>query len=338
VSSKNDAIVNDYRELIRTGVGKVFDKVRYVRPRWEEDDVRNEESDATPRSEVTLRATLESGFRAETKTARDGSYEFGGLPPGSYTITPTIGEQFDFDHEYEEHYKPSLSAGQCASVNFLLEPITRIKGHVIFPAKFKAKTIKVVAIPTNLKKLNQFSGKSDFTGEGDEFDLWPLPPGDYYVGVNINSSPKEDSPFPPTYYPGETTQRKAKVVHIREGEVRKLELRLPEIAKTRAVYFVAIGLDGKPMRKIYVQLEDLRHPGDASSYVNVDLDENGAGTLNVYAGYPYHLHGSHWVSYGNDWCSKPVDIPAGNEAVETRFVMDHSAGNCQIDEIDGLKR
>jgi hypothetical protein len=49
-------------------------------------------------------------------------------------------------------------------------------------------------------------------------------------------------------------------------------------------------------------------------------------------------HASHCVSYGNDWCSKPVLITAGTEPVEVRFVMDHKEANCEIDEIDGLRK
>jgi len=111
-----------------------------------------------------------------------------------------------------------------------------------------------------------------------------------------------------------------------------------ELAKPRSVHFVAIGQDGKPMEAIYVQLEDLRHPGDAGSYVNVDLDHNGAGTLPLYAGYSYHLHGSHYVGNGNDWCSEPVLIKAGAEPIEVRFVMDRKEANRQIDQIDGLRK
>ena len=138
------------------------------------------------------------------------------------------------------------------------------------------------------------------------------------------------------YYPGVTVQKEARLVNIRLGEVKELELPVLEIAKPRSVHFVALGLDEKPMKSIYIQLEDLRHPGDAASYVNVDLDHTGAGTLIIYAGYSYHLHGSHWVSYGNDWCSKPVPINSGTEPVEVRFIMDHKNANCQIDEIDRL--
>lgn len=332
----DESVVGPYRTLIKQGTGTLFGRVTYVKPEWRGDEV-NDETGAEPVKGMSLLASSEK-FHTVVKTEESGSYEFVALPIGRYKVVPESGSKVDFDREYEERYQADLKSGQCTNINFKLEPNTRIRGRVIPPAGLHLKALEVVAIPTNLRKLNQFSGKWDFIDEDAHFDLWPLPPGDYYVGVNINSSPKADAPFPPTYYPGVTKKEAASIVHVKEGETKELEITLPEVAVPRTVQFVAIGLDGKPLRKIYIQLEDLRHPGDAASYVNVDLDERGAGTLTVYAGYAYHLHGSHWVSSGNDWCSKPVVIPAGTAPVEARFIMNRKDANCDVYEIDGLRR
>jgi hypothetical protein len=332
----DDSIVEQYRKLVKQDTGTIFGRVTHVKPVWREDEV-DDESGAKPIGGVVLHANSEK-FEAAARTQRDGLYEFVGLPVGKYKVIPDAGNGLDFDREYENRYEADLKSGQCANISFKLEPSTRIQGRVILPAGLELKTLDVAAIPTHLRKLNQFSGKWDFTDEHGRFDLWSLPPGDYYVGVNINSSPKEDAPFPPTYYPGVTSEKAASIVRVKEGEVKDLELVLPEVAATRTIHFTAIGLDGRPLRKIYIQTEDLRHPGDAASYVNVDLDNEGSGTLTVYAGYAYHLHGSHWVSYGNDWCSKPVVIPAGTKPVQARFIMDRKSANCDIYEIDGIKR
>jgi hypothetical protein len=335
-SPEDDQIVEQYKKLIKKGSTSIFGHVFHTRPSWQGNDLRN---DVEPRPYQGLILRVEAnGFTASTKTASDGSYEFSDLPTGRFRVIPELPKSLDFSHEYEENYEAELNSGECAKISFLLQPITRIQGHLLLPPGMKSKTIEVVAVPTHMAKLNQFSGKWAFTDEKDRFDLWPLPPGDYYVGVNINSSPKEDAPFPPTYFPGVTNQKNATVVSVGLGEVKELELSVTEIANPRQVHFVAIGLDGKPLKSIYVQLEDLRHPGDASSYVNINLDQNGAGMLTIYAGYSYHLHGSHWVSYMNDWCAKPVSIPEGTEPVEVKFVMDHKEANCSIDEIDGLRK
>ena len=335
-SPDDEQLVRQYQELIKKGSTSIFGHIFHTRPSWQGDDLRDD-IPRRPYQGMVLRAESPT-FTASTKTMSDGSYEFSALPVGKYKVVPEIPKGIDFSHEYEDNYQADLTSGQCANISFLLQPNTRIRGHLTLPSGMESKTIEVVAIPTNLTKLNQFSGKWDFTDEKDRFDLWPLPPGDYYVGVNINSSPKPDAPFPPTYYPGVTNQKDASVVSVGLAEVRELELPIREIAKPRPVHFVAIGLDGKPMKTIYIQLEDLRHPGDAGSYVNVDLDDNGRGTLIVYAGYSYHLHGSHYVGNGKDWCSKPVLINAGTEPVEVRFVIERMEANCEIDEIDGLRK
>ena len=332
----SDQLVEQYRTLVQTGTGSIFGRVVSTKPVWDGDDVRDG-PDENPMRGTVVRA--KSGeFTTTTKTLEDGSYEFDRLPNGTYTIAPEIRSNLDFDHENEDRYQADVANGGCANISFKLEPNTRIRGHLAWPDNLELKLIQVVALPTHLKDLNQYSGQWDLTDENNRFDIWPLPPGDYYVGVNIGSSPKADAPFPPTYYPGVTRRQAATIIHIREGETKELNLSLPEVAKPRKVHFVAIGLDGKPLRKIYVQLEDLRHPGDADSYENIDLDDSGAGTLTIYSEYSYHLHGSHWVSYGNDWCSEPVIIPAGTDPVEARFVMNRRDISCEIREIDSSKK
>jgi hypothetical protein len=328
-------ILEPYRTLAKTHAGSIFGRVVFSKPKWSGDDVID---NAPPKGlkGVVLRASSAT-FTSTTRTSTGGLYEFDQLPNGKYTVIPERPSRFDYDHDDEGRYEADVSDGGCANIAFKLEPTTRIRGHLTLPAGLQLKLIQVTAVPIGLKELNQFSGKWDLTDENNRFDLWPLPPGDYYVGVNISSSPKAEAPFPPTYYPGVTSQQAAKVVRVKEGEIAELELTLPEVAKTRTVHFVAIGLDGKPLRKIYIQLEDLRHPGDASSYVNVDLDETGAGSLTIYSRYSYHLHGSVYVGQG-DWCSEPVVIQAGGDPIEARFVMDRKAMSCTIRDIDHPNR
>jgi hypothetical protein len=328
-------ILAELRSLSKLKAITVFGNVWTTHTVWRDADV--DEVGNIPKPGVIVRAEADS-FEKTTKTDEYGNYEFKDLPLTKFNVSPESLPGLDYSHEYPENYEASLAGGECKEIDFKLQSSTRIRGHLVLPKNFDGKTIEVEAIPSSLKKINQFSGQTDFTDDKGNFDLWPLPPGDYYVGVNINSSPKEDSPFPPTYFPGATSRISATVIHVNQGEAKEIELPIKEVAAERTVHFVAIGLDGKPLKTIYIQLEDLRHPGDAASYVNVDLDKDGAGTMNVFAGYAYHLHGSHWVSYLNDWCAKPVNIPAGVEPVEARFEMVSKSQNCDIYEIDHLKR
>jgi hypothetical protein len=206
-SPDDEQTLRRYQELIKKGSTSIFGPVFHTRPIWQGDDIRD---DVRPRpyQGMVLRAESPDSTTA-TKSKSDGSCEFSELPDGKYKIVPEIPKGLDFSHEYPENYQAELTGGQCANISFLLEPTTRIRGHLTMPPGMEPKTIEVVAIPTHLTERNQFSGKWDFTDEKDRFDLWPPPAGDYYVGVNINRSPKSDAPFPPTYDPGVTNKKDA---------------------------------------------------------------------------------------------------------------------------------
>lgn len=331
---EDDSTVQVFRELAKTNTGKIFGRVTLSKLVWEEDKVL-ERSASKPVEGMVVSARSDD-VTVSAKTDKDGAFEFRELPNGKYKVAPENRPGTDYDHRHNDWYEAEVSGGVCASISFRLQPATRIRGHLTFPAGINPGSIMVVAVPADIRKVHQFTGTRTFT-EDDRFDLWPLPPGDYFVGVNIAGSPKEDSPFPPTYYPGVTRKEAAGIVHLEEGEVKELELHLPELAKPRQVSFVAIGVDGKPMSKIYIQREDLRHPGDAASYVNVDLDAKGAGTMTVYSGFSYHLHASQSLRTGKYWCAPPVLIPAGTKPVQVRFVMNQTNSICDLKEIDRLQ-
>jgi hypothetical protein len=333
-SAADSRILDEYRRLAKISTGSIFGTVSLSVPVWRDDEV--EDGDRKPMSGVHLVAHSDS-FSAIAQSDKDGTYRFESLPEGKYTVMPSVNAGLDFDREDDTRYQAEVTPGACSMIDFALRPATRIKGHVTRSPDIEAKGLEVVAIPIHMKKPHQYDGKSDFVDENGRFDLWPLPPGDYYVGVNINSSPKPTSPYLPTYFPGVTEQSAAAIVHLKRGEVRELELPLLEVEVTRPVHFTAIGVDGKPLTTVYVQLEDLRQPGDASSYVNVDLDSNGAGTLMVYQGYSYHLHASHFVKYGEYWCAKPVLVKAGTEPVEARFELDMKRDYCGVSGMDEVK-
>jgi hypothetical protein len=331
VGPEGEAVVAPLRELAKKETGSIFGMVTQARVQWQGDDVK--ELQVTPTGYVLLDASGAGSAQAISRP--DGSYRFDSLLPGTYTITPRLPAGWDMDREYEDRYTVQVAPGSCEHVGFQLRPSTRIKGRVVFPPGASDKGVTVIAIPASMNVESKYSGAQDFALDKDgRFDIWPLPPGEYFVGVNITSSPSADEPFPPTYYPGVTLKNAAQVVHLSQGQVKDLELVIPQIAEPRQIRFTALGPNGKPMRKVYIQLEDLRIPGDAASYVNVELDDKGRGELTVYSGYSYHLHASHFISNREDWCAKPVLIPAGSKPLTVKFVMESKSDGCSIREMD----
>jgi len=274
-----------------------------------------------------------------TSTAKDGTYEFKDLPNGIYTVTPELQPNWTYDQRgFDLQFVKSVSDGSCAKVNFQLQQSTRLRGRVtVAPGKQFGVPLDgtvglqwIEAIPVGLQKTNDRSGVRGIAYPDGRFELWPIPPGDYYVGINISSSPTPQAPYTPTYYPGVTDKKAARVVHLDAGESKYIEFPPPELAAKRTVKLVAIGLDGKPLSKVRVQREDLQHPGNAiNSTVDVNLDANGSGTMDVYAGVDYHLHASYVWLYREEWCAAPVTVSAGSKPTEVRFVMDR---NNKVDE------
>jgi hypothetical protein len=338
--STDEKRVAEYRKLVVMHSGSIFGKVVSSKPVLPADNVADVDSMRAgeirngPPVAVAGMIVHANGERysAETKTAPDGAYEFSGLPNGKYTIVAEKGNALDV----YPGYKPQAEVGNgvCARIDFDLQPVTRIRGHVSAPESKDNSILVVEAIPTTLKKVDQFSGKYQYIdSKKGLFDLWPLPPGDYYVGVNIGRLADSQMPFLPTYYPGVTDKAAATIVHITEGEVKELELPINDLAKPRTVHVVTTGLGGK---LIHIQLEDLRNPGNAAVEEPVLLDPNGVGTLTIYSGYSYHLHT--WGEDSARWCSNTVVIPDGTGPVEARIEIDHHADGCEISEIDGLKK
>ena len=333
--STDEKHVAEYRTLIATHSGSISGNVVSSKPVLPGDDVAN--VPPLPVAGMIVHANG-VGFIAETKTASDGAYEFSRLPNGKYTIVPEKGNALDFSHQYEDSFRTEVGDGACATIDFNLQPVTRIRGHVSVPESNDKVRLQVVAIPTSLKKLDRYSGRRSSVDEKGGFDLWPLPPGDYYVGVNITSSADTESPFPPTYYPGVTEKAAAGIVHVVEGDVKDIELPLHDFAKPRTVHFVAIGSEGKPTKEIRILVEDLRNPGYVVNYEVFNLGPNDVGTMTIYSGYSYHLHALNFGGDLDSWCAKPVVIPDGTGPVEARIEIDQKADKCEISEIDGLKR
>ena len=175
-------------------------------------------------------------------------------------------------------------------------------------------------------------------GADGHFELWPLAPGDYLVRITFASSATENFLLLPIYYPGVLSKTAAAIVRVEEGQSKNVELLMPPTPAPRKVQFVAVDRDGQPLRVIKIELEDMRRPGEIASEVSMGLDAHGEGFVMMSSGYAYHLHASSSGSSVQAWCSTPLSIAAGAALVRTRFVMDRTGVDCDLEKIDDRKQ
>jgi hypothetical protein len=327
-----ESIVGPVRKAVTPGKGSLYGIVTYEATGTWDAQGKLSGNRSKPVADLMVRAASEKKTFTTT-TGADGKYEFKDLPNGHYTVTPNLRDAWAYDQTwYADRYEKNVADGSCAKVEFQMHPTTRLKGRVtVLPGQQFGAPLDgtvglqmMVAIPIGLQETNWRSGIQAVVQADGAFDFWPMPPGDYYVGINITSAPSPQAPYVPTYYPGVTDKKAAKIVHIEEGETKYIEFPPPAFAAQRTVHLVAIGPDGKPLSKVRVQREDLQHPGDSmNSMDNVNLDASGAGTTFIYSGIAYHLHATAFLDR-TTWCSAPAVISAGSDPVDVRFVMDRS--------------
>jgi hypothetical protein len=319
-------LLNDLRALVKTGKGSIYGSVHPQGLRFEE---------TRPVQSMTVHVASDS-FSATAQTGEDGSFKFDDLPKGKYQVTLQTPAGWDLDHRYDPLDGAYIAGGACANIRLVLRPATRIRGHVIVAPGEEPLHMIAFAVSVPHSDLDK-SERAVMVDADGHFTLWPLPPGDFLVRITFTGVGANNLLLLPAYYPGVLGKTAAAIVHVQEGEAKDVELLLPPIPAPRKVQFEAVDRDGRPMRAIRLELEDLRRPGEMESENGFGLDAAGEGFALISPGYSYHLHAG---SENNHpvWCSKPVLIAAGATPVRARFVMDRSGDDCDLEKIDGGKQ
>ena len=190
----------------------------------EPEDSRLGDAGRTPMKDVQITLSGE-GKQFHATTTSDGRYSFTKLPPGKYTIAADLAG-------YSLDWAPddlSLAPNGCVEADLLMKVDRRVQGVVRDDNGARASGVLIEMVSTN-QQLKQWERPVllDVSDESGEYAINGIPPGNYYLGVNIRSTPTKEHPYPRTYYPGTPDLSQATQITIAIGaSVLDRDLRVP---------------------------------------------------------------------------------------------------------------
>src|SRR5262245_58385098 len=167
------------------------------------------------------------------------------------------------------------------------------------------------------------------TTESGEFSIRGIPPGRYYLGVNLR--PPLTGRVPRTFYPGTRLRERAIPLETRAGEaIEGLTLSTPDYGRSRTLRILVVDQNGNPVPNAWVSsaqypdaetvVPDAEAVAMAALGMSLKTDVDGVAIVEGFAGAWYRIRAerSNWV-----WTvsRRGVTIPPGEKAVTILLVI-----------------
>jgi carboxypeptidase family protein len=188
------------------------------------------------------------------------------------------------------HYSAAeieLKDRACLPVSISYEPNGRIAGRIVDDNGLPARKVFVSVFPSGFTTKQEYplvSMQTKLTDAEGRYEIGPLPPGDYQVGVNVEVEPSLQSPYARTYYPGVLVRAKAETISVDAGEVRRANFALPQKLPQITVSGRVLFPDGAPAPGVDVSLV-----AGSVGIASTRTDTTGAFTLTGLSGETYSV-------------------------------------------------
>jgi hypothetical protein len=207
-----------------------------------------------------VRVTVEgNGALLSAATALGGGYSFPNLAAGEYTVRADFkGYSMRLPAE-----AVTLVANGCVEADISMEIDRRVQGTVRDASGSAVPGVMMEMILTqpDLERWEQ-PILLDLSDEMGHYVIHGIPPGEYYLGVSINSTPTKENPYPPNYYPNTSDVKSAARIRFdQDSSFQEFDFRVPHKLSVITVHGRVLGADGTLLRPADRPQVRIKEPG-----------------------------------------------------------------------------
>ena len=204
-------------------------------------------------------------------------------------------------------------------------------------------------------QANQIFNSPDYkvtkTNNEGEYKLRDVKPGGYIFGINLGVTPAFDTPYPQTFFPGQSNITQAEIIRVAENQNFSLPVfTLKERLNTVKISGKLVWEDGSPITKFSKENGNDQNPliylidpltykfFDSFTYKEgrnpVELDDQGNFSFLGYEGYKYIIHAQAFRFGDQAIHAKPIIMKAVNKNPQVILKLFMQGEGKDIDTIE----
>jgi hypothetical protein len=220
--------------------------------------------------------------------------------PGKYTVSASKGARSS--EGAQQPTTVTVHPGGCAYAFLPMAVDRRIVGTVTSVDGRPVAGIHVEIVRRRLSRPKELPTpvQQARNGPDGKYEFRAVPPGDYYLGVNLLHSPYEAMPYTRYFYPGTEDPAGSKLIIVGDAPgTNRYDFSLPPRQESRAVRGTVVWPDGRPAAGVGILLEDPRLPWQPIAIVT-RTDAEGRFQAQVFDRTAYRVHAVNFARIASD--------------------------------------
>ncbi len=291
------------RGLSRAKPGGTILGTVWRRGEWIKDD------QSGPVSGIKIIVKGENG-RFESKTDSRGEYRVSRLRLGTYKVGFVVPRNFvtTWGKDYNNREVSVTQDRGCVEATFEMSADGGISGRVTDTDGRPVPGVNVEIVAAGFPEEEQQSRRLVSHTEADgRYELRPVPPGSYLLGINI-AGEHWGVGYDRSYYPGVSDANGARIISIAEGQrLSDYDLSVPRVTARRTITGVVYLSHMRPAAGALVALES-SEDGRPRWDLAVRTDEQGRFSITEHDSYIVWVHARYTGPEGEARHAEPIRL------------------------------